>query len=102
VLSAPVLAAPVADPAAAPDGEASPVLTSQAHGGQGPAGTAMSRPAVAEASRPERIPAVGADGQEAPAFRPSHAEKTFDVPTTRRRPVVFEEDDDLDIPDFLK
>jgi hypothetical protein len=24
------------------------------------------------------------------------------VATTRRRPVVFEEDDDLDIPDFLK
>ena len=28
--------------------------------------------------------------------------KTFDVAATRRRPVVFEEDDDLDIPDFLK
>jgi len=26
----------------------------------------------------------------------------FDVATTRRRPVVFEEDDDLDVPDFLK
>jgi hypothetical protein len=24
------------------------------------------------------------------------------VATTRRRPVVFEEDDDLDVPDFLK
>jgi cell division protein FtsZ len=36
--------------------------------------------------------------------RPAHAElgKTFDVATTRRRPVVFEEDDDLDVPDFLK
>jgi len=36
--------------------------------------------------------------------RPAHAElgKTFDVPATRRRPVVFEEDDDLDVPDFLK
>src|ERR1700677_14227 len=30
------------------------------------------------------------------------ASKTFEVATTRRRPVVFEEDDDLDIPDFLK
>jgi cell division protein FtsZ len=30
------------------------------------------------------------------------ATKTFEVATTRRRPVVFEEDDDLDIPDFLK
>jgi cell division protein FtsZ len=27
---------------------------------------------------------------------------TFDIPTSRRRPVVFEEDDDLDVPDFLK
>ena len=40
--------------------------------------------------RPERV-AAAAD-----------AAKTFDVPTTRRRPVVFEEDDDLDVPDFLK
>jgi len=29
-------------------------------------------------------------------------EKTFDVNASRRRPVVFEEDDDLDVPDFLK
>jgi len=28
--------------------------------------------------------------------------RVFDVATTRRRPVIFEEDDDLDIPDFLK
>jgi hypothetical protein len=38
-------------------------------------------------------------------LRTVHAEaplKTFDVPGSRRRPVVFEEDDDLDVPDFLK
>jgi cell division protein FtsZ len=29
-------------------------------------------------------------------------EKVFDVSSPRRRPVVFEEDDDLDVPDFLK
>jgi hypothetical protein len=37
--------------------------------------------------------------------RPAHADgsaKSFDVSATRRRPVVFEEDDDLDVPDFLK
>jgi cell division protein FtsZ len=37
--------------------------------------------------------------------RPAHAEgpaRTFDVAASRRRPVVFEEDDDLDVPDFLK
>jgi cell division protein FtsZ len=58
-----------------------------------------------EAIRPERVPAAVADAAESPAFRPSHADppgKTFDVATTRRRPVVFEEDDDLDVPDFLK
>jgi cell division protein FtsZ len=39
------------------------------------------------------------------APRHAHAEapgKTFEVATSRRRPVVFEEDDDLDVPDFLK
>ena len=40
--------------------------------------------------RPERVAAA------------TDAAKTFDVATTRRRPVVFEEDDDLDVPDFLK
>ncbi len=29
-------------------------------------------------------------------------ETVFDVSAGRRRPVVFEEDDDLDVPDFLK
>ncbi|MGH3186647.1 MAG: cell division protein FtsZ [Streptosporangiaceae bacterium] len=33
---------------------------------------------------------------------PPPVPKTFDVAATRRRPVVFEEDDDLDVPDFLK
>jgi hypothetical protein len=32
----------------------------------------------------------------------SAAARVFDVATTRRRPVIFEEDDDLDVPDFLK
>jgi cell division protein FtsZ len=30
------------------------------------------------------------------------AEKAFDSSASKRRPVVFEEDDDLDVPDFLK
>jgi hypothetical protein len=29
-------------------------------------------------------------------------DKVFDASAPRRRPVVFEEDDDLDVPDFLK
>ena len=40
-------------------------------------------------------PAAAADA--APA-----AARVFDVAATRRRPVIFEEDDDLDVPDFLK
>jgi cell division protein FtsZ len=46
-------------------------------------------------------------GQEPASFRrPEPArpapEKAFDVSASKRRPVVFEEDDDLDVPDFLK
>ena len=34
--------------------------------------------------------------------RPGKQDAVFDVTAGRRRPVVFEEDDDLDVPDFLK
>jgi len=48
--------------------------------------------------------ATPAAGSYSAISRPAHAElgKPFDIAATRRRPVVFEEDDDLDIPDFLK
>jgi cell division protein FtsZ len=36
------------------------------------------------------------------AGRPGKQDKVFDVSAGRRRPVVFEEEDDLDVPDFLK
>jgi len=58
-----------------------------------------------EAGRPERVTAALPDAADSAGYRPAHADigtKTFDVATTRRRPVVFEEDDDLDVPDFLK
>ena len=60
-----------------------------------PAPTEPARPAD-----PERT-----DFSDSSSYRPAHAEtaaRTFDVAATRRRPVVFEEDDDLDVPDFLK
>jgi hypothetical protein len=44
-------------------------------------------------------------GDSAPGWRDSGRaakDKVFDVSAGRRRPVVFEEEDDLDIPDFLK
>ena len=34
--------------------------------------------------------------------RAGAGDKVFDSRAGRRRPVVFEEDDDLDVPDFLK
>ena len=53
--------------------------------------------------------ARGAEAAASPATpgwkdsgRPAKQDKVFDVSAGRRRPVVFEEDDDLDVPDFLK
>ncbi len=48
---------------------------------------------AAETTVPSALPGLPA---------PPPVPKTIDVPVTRRRPVVFEEDDDLDVPDFLK
>jgi cell division protein FtsZ len=48
----------------------------------------------------------GAPGGSGSSWRDSgragKQDKVFDVNAGRRRPVVFEEDDDLDVPDFLK
>jgi cell division protein FtsZ len=67
------------------------------------------RPASAESAesrgQPERVAVSSDAGDSSSSYRPAHADgaaKTFDVAATRRRPVVFEEDDDLDVPDFLK
>jgi len=38
----------------------------------------------------------------ASAWKDSGRDKPYDQNASRRRPVVFEEDDDLDVPDFLK
>jgi cell division protein FtsZ len=49
--------------------------------------------------------AAAADAAYSSVPRPAHADgsaRTFDVAAARRRAVVFEEDDDLDVPDFLK
>ena len=61
-------------------------------------------PGSSDISRPERV-TVGGQAPDSPSYRPAHADgsgKPFDVAPSRRRPVVFEEDDDLDVPDFLK
>jgi cell division protein FtsZ len=60
-------------------------------------------------SHPDAVPAPRPAGSPAPAdvppavrAEPAVAARTFDTASTRRRSVVFEEDDDLDVPDFLK
>jgi hypothetical protein len=46
---------------------------------------------------------AGADpAAPAPRTDTAAAARVFDAATTRRRSVVFEEDDELDVPDFLK
>ena len=91
----PVLSAPVAPvPEAAetvPPAEVAPA----------PERAPQVAPAVEPAASIGSVPTAATSG----TGRLSHTEsasKTFEVATTRRRPVVFEEDDDLDIPDFLK
>ena len=72
-------------------------------------GQEPARPASTESTesrgQPERVAVSSDAGDSSSSYRPAHADgaaKTFDVAATRRRPVVFEEDDDLDVPDFLK
>jgi cell division protein FtsZ len=50
----------------------------------------------------EPVPAATAAAPARHRADPSAAARMFDAATTRRRSVVFEEDDELDVPDFLK
>ena len=72
-------------------------------------GAASPRAGASNGGPPPR--AADADGgappraaQEPARPRPdtASAARVFDAATTRRRSVVFEEDDELDVPDFLK
>jgi cell division protein FtsZ len=66
---------------------------------------AVKREAPAPEPASPGMAASSADAPHSSVPRPAHADgsaKTFDVAATRRRPVIFEEDDDLDVPDFLK
>ena len=95
VLSAPVPHDGLAAPADLPV-EAAPAPTPA----QAPAPAPVS---VAAHEMPRQEPArPGNSERQERVAAATDAAKTFDVATTRRRPVVFEEDDDLDVPDFLK
>jgi len=100
---------PPADPADA----GMPDPAAEAAGGNGAAGASGAAPADggadSSAAAPWDVSAAGASepsgvagGAGSDASPASPAARMFDVATTRRRPVIFEEDDDLDIPDFLK
>ena len=120
---APVPAPPVpADVWAAPsepvsEPEPEPVSFGAADNGSlgaadsGPAEDLASAHRTAEDSGIESVPAPrpadagpGDSGLVTPSSRPdtAAAARVFDAATTRRRSVVFEEDDELDVPDFLK
>jgi cell division protein FtsZ len=58
--------------------------------------------AAASGSVPSQAGSHGASSNGASSSNGGSTGRTFDVATTRRRPVIFEEDDDLDVPDFLK
>jgi len=82
--------------------------------GSGPGQDAAGRPAASQDPAPaDAVPAPrpasqgresGADRPGSGAARPADAPATrlADTTGTRRRSVVFEEDDELDVPDFLK
>jgi cell division protein FtsZ len=65
----------------------------------------QAKPGYTASSRDERA-GDGASGAGSPGWkdsgRPAAGDRVFEVSAGRRRPVVFEEDDDLDVPDFLK
>jgi cell division protein FtsZ len=71
--------------------------------GSSSAGASTEQDAGADAI-PSPRPEAGAGSAATPRPRPdaAAAARVFDAATTRRRSVVFEEDDELDVPDFLK
>jgi len=99
-----VWAAP-SEPVSNPEPEPVPSASAET-GGQAAVDSAASAGPVSEDSGLEAVPAPRAadPAPVTPTPRPdtAAAARVFDAATTRRRSVVFEEDDELDVPDFLK
>jgi cell division protein FtsZ len=104
-VSAPGETAPDAAAQAAPVSVPEPDAAG-AHSGEWPATPVAEtgRKDAASIAAPAATPALEATPAGAPRHRadPGAAARMFDAATTRRRSVVFEEDDELDVPDFLK
>jgi cell division protein FtsZ len=100
------------DAAAAED--STPAASSDSDGpdtGEHAAEESSSSPAAEAAADSDPRPAGNGAGPDAAgqngaspdgAAQHGSAQRVFDVATTRRRAVIFEEEDDLDVPDFLK
>jgi cell division protein FtsZ len=87
-----VVSAPPAAGPEAPETEAK----SDAHSTEWPAASA------ADSGSQDSAPSAVGAATSRPRADPGAAARMFDAATTRRRSVVFEEDDELDVPDFLK
>ncbi len=85
-------------PGAGPEPASSPAEDATWPVASGKPADADSGDHAGEAAEP--VPAAAAPARH--RADPGAAARMFDAATTRRRSVVFEEDDDLDIPDFLK
>jgi cell division protein FtsZ len=108
-------AAPAGTPAVSEPADGSPAETADAAGAPAAEDTAAPDAVAGDGTGPDTgdhpAPASGTTPSEVAdssgparngAGPDSSAARVFDVATTRRRPVIFEEDDDLDVPDFLK
>jgi cell division protein FtsZ len=80
-----------------PGGEADPAAEAASAGGAEVVVDGVPPPRAAEAQ-----PAAGHDGEESSLATARASSGWLPDTSTRRRSVVFEEDDDLDVPDFLK
>jgi cell division protein FtsZ len=101
--AASMTAAPVATPGAAP-AEPEPAPGGDSSWPAAPAGAAVG-PDAGDQAYDQAADPVPAGTAAIPARHradPGAAARMFDAATTRRRSVVFEEDDELDVPDFLK
>ena len=85
-----------APPAAEPEPAAAAGTEPAARSTEWPAASA------ADSGSQDSAPSAVAAAASRPRADPGAAARMFDAATTRRRSVVFEEDDELDVPDFLK
>lgn len=93
-------AAGLAEDAAGLAGDAAALAAAESNGSGSVPAPRLAGAEPSHAEPPYAEPALAEPPSRADAA--STARGVFDAATTRRRSVVFEEDDELDVPDFLK